>query len=150
MRRAMPQILSTPGLDFFLCGIAEEPFLLRAEVFFSASLTLSSAGGGTSRAIWARVPAMTPKVDVFGVVVTPADLSRYDFARPILLQTTDVRINVGIGAYRTGQLADSHFFAVLFMRSMFLSVSEYQRSSFRPKVVGSAWTPWVRPMVECT
>ena len=33
------------------------------------------------------------------------------------------------------------------MRSMFLKVSEYQSRSFRPKVVGSAWTPWVRPMV---
>ena len=33
------------------------------------------------------------------------------------------------------------------MRSMLRRVSLYHSSSFRPKVVGSACTPWVRPMV---
>ena len=33
------------------------------------------------------------------------------------------------------------------MRSILRSVALYQSSNFKPKVVGSAWTPWVRPMV---
>ena len=31
-------------------------------------------------------------------------------------------------------------------RVMFLLISSYQTRTLKPKVTGSAWTPWVRPM----
>src|SRR5512143_3470380 len=37
-------------------------------------------------------------------------------------------------------------FLAAFILSRFLLMSSYQSANLRPKVIGSAWTPWLRPM----
>ncbi len=46
-----------------------------------------------------------------------------------------------------GELTHTHVFGAGIEADQVALISAYQLSSLRPKVVGSAWMPWVRPMV---
>ena len=54
---------------------------------------------------------------------------------------------VAEGADGAGELADAEVFSGGVEAVRLRCISEYQSRSLRPKVVGSAWTPWVRPMM---
>ena len=57
----------------------------------------------------------------------------------------DRRRHRGVGADRAGELADRSPSNARSSRRRLRSASKAKPASRRPKVVGSAWTPWVRP-----
>ena len=59
------------------------------------------------------------------------------------------RADVAEGADRAGDFADAQILGGGVRGASRLRViSSYQSASFRPKVMGSAWMPWVRPICD--
>ena len=58
------------------------------------------------------------------------------------------RTDVAEGSHGARNFADAQIFGGSFERARLRVISSYHRASFRPKVMGSACMPWVRPICD--
>ena len=148
--RARPQICSqVTGLR--LCGMAELPFWPRAK-YSSASRTSVRCRWRTSSAIFSHSAVASASAET-----KCAWRSRWITceATGAGLRSRRSQISSSVSGPMWAKvptapeiLPTRRSSAAARRRARLRPASSYQMASFRPKVMGSAWTPWVRPI--CT
>ena len=149
-RRASPTICSQPtGLR--LCGIAEEPFWPLANGSSTSPISVFCRPRISSANFSSEAARDRQRRQQLGVAIALDDLRRDRGrleAEAGADRRLDRRIEVGEGADRAGDLADRHGRrGPAAGGTTSRCSSAYQCASFRPKVIGSAWTPCVRPII---
>ena len=147
--RASPQIRSaTIGLR--LCGIADEPFWPAANGSSTSRTSVRARWRISSANRLERGGHDRERREQLGVPVALEDLRRDRLGlEPEPLAGDPLHLGVGgrVGADRARELADAHRLERARRgASGPRSSSNAQPASLRPNVVGSAWTPCVRPM----
>ena len=148
--RARPQMRShTIGLR--LCGIAEEPFCPAANGSSASRTSVrcrwrTSSGEPLERRADAGDRREQRRVAVAGHHLG-GDVLAVEAER-VQRRGLHARVGVRVRAHRARELADAHAVeGAACSRTRWRRSSVTQPSTFRPKVVGSAWTPWVRPTI---
>ena len=149
--RASPQIRSaTTGLR--LCGIAEEPFWPLPNGSCTSATSVRARWRISTREALQRGRGDRERGEQLRVAVALDDLRRGRLgleAEPLAGDALDLRVDRRVVADRAGELADPHAFERRARRGPVpRSSSNAQTASLRPNVVGSAWTPCVRPIVS--
>ena len=149
-RRARPTICSQP-IGLRLCGIADEPFWpLRERLFDLADLGLLQAAD-LERELLERGGGDRQRAHQLGVAIALDHLRRHGVgleAEPLAHRLFDRGIEVGKRADGAGDHPDADALAGAARRARCCApASAYHSASFRPKVISSAWTPCVRPII---
>ena len=138
---------ATTGLR--LCGIADEPF------WPAPNGSCTSATSVRARCRISSANLSSDEATIASAVSSSACRSRCEDLRrgrrrleteALAGDPLELRVGCGVGADRAGELADAHPLERARDASRPRSSSNAQPASFRPKVVGSACTPCVRPI----